>query len=123
VGYVSKTHTLTANRSRYRFQRHLSAGILYAACVIPSDTNARGCQMFAEIGIMEPPPDNDTVVAILTSGYFGVLNRLYWTGKFPINEDSFIFCDVYGPATALVRFTWYQLKPPVTTNIHEMIDP
>lgn len=72
---------------------------------------------------MLDPPNNDTIVAILVSGYFGVLNRLLWTGAFPIAETSLIYCDVYGPADALVRFTLYELKVPTDTNIHKMLDP
>lgn len=79
--------------------------------------------MFGEIGLMVDPPGNDTVVAVLTASYFGVLNRLHWTGAYPIQETMYIYCDVYGPAAADVRFTWYQLKPPPDTNIHKMIDP
>lgn len=123
MGYLSLTHRLTTTRARYRFTQELGLGILYSAVIIPSLTNARGSQMYAEIGIMEDPPGNDTIVSVLTAGYFGILCRLHWNGAYPIEELSHIYCDVYGPATADVRFTWYQLKPPPDTNIHKMLDP
>lgn len=122
MGYMSLTTRLVTTRARHQFLQQLSPGILYSACIIPSDTNARGAQMFAEIGLMEDPPGNDTVVAVLTSGYFGILNRMHWTGSYPLIEPLYIYCNVYGPAAANVRFTWYQLKPPIDTTIFKMVD-
>ena len=122
MGYLSLTETLVTTRALLRLTQELFPGILYGACVIPSDTNARPTQMWGEIGLMEPPGGNDQIVGVLVGGYFGKLGRLHWTGSYPVTSEVIIYFDVYGPAGAIVRCTWFQLKPPNPSKAHDLID-
>ena len=60
---------------------------------------------FALIGVMSGGTKRQNKVATLASGYINKNTDLGWSGKLPTDPDQFLFGELYGPASIIIRLS------------------
>lgn len=101
---------------------HLPPSILYSACLAAYDSNLRPTQAHGVLTLRFPDTNTEHISAALTSGYFGSLNPLGWTGKLPITAEEFLHAWISAPAASTIRLTAILVTPKPGQLAMDLLD-
>lgn len=105
MGFLSVQHTVAVSNAIELSSQSVGDSTLLALSAIVLIDTLAATDIWVEIGLLSGGDTADQRSAILSSGYAGTLNSVFWTGWIPTGPDARIYIRLMGTVGETIRLS------------------
>lgn len=117
MGFLSVDHTIVVTADDELLTVTIGTGTLLNLTLIVLDPLIRSTDFWAQIGVLSGGTSADQRAAVLSNGYLGTMNAVFWNGFMPIADAAHVYAIVQGFAGATMRLSANMTPVPALPGI------
>lgn len=117
MGFLSVDHTILVSSDDELFSAPIGTGTLLNLSLIILEPAIRSTDFWAQIGVLSGGLTADQRAAVLSNGYLGSMNAVFWNGFMPIADDAHAYAIVQGFSGATMRLSANMTPVPALPGV------